>query len=73
MVKVMLELASSLIAVIVTYIIHGEILHYSRTGIYIYSISNCYVFKLGAYISLNVCMCRWNFVFLFPETRVLLV
>jgi len=73
MVKVMLELASSLIVVIFTYIMHGEILHYSRTGIYIYSALYCYVFKCGAYISLNVCICRWNFVFLFSETRVLLM
>lgn len=73
MVKVVLELALSLIAVIFNYIVHAEILHYSRTGIYIYSTSNCYVFKCGAYISLNVCMCRWNFVFLFPETGVLLI
>jgi hypothetical protein len=73
MVKVMLELVSSLIAAIFTSLMHGEILHYSRTGIYIYSTSNCYAFKRGAYISLNVCICRWNCVFLFPETRVLLI
>ena len=73
MVKGTSELASSLIAVIFTYIMHGEILHYSKNVIYIYSTSNYYVFKCGVYISLNVCICWWNFVFLFPETRVLLI
>jgi len=70
----MLELASSLIAVILfTYNMHGEIWHYSRTGIYIYSTSYCNVFKCGAYISVNGCICRWNFVFLSSETRMLLM